>query len=248
MRFIFPMLINILGLVSALALGKEGHTKFVSYQDDAPPFTAEMKGHFVVDPDLALTIVHQYLSENSEFDESNEDQYTRGLIQALNARMSYVNVNAKKYRNQYHGVIGDIFVLFATPWEYMILFKFKERESQQGVGFWEQLDETNQKLIDELGLGFSGRYLGTEFRTIPLSAPQVTLVEDGSVHTHQPGDRAFLSKGAAKFYRSGWILECAHGKLYQALPRFFWENRIGDIFGQFGAVLHGLVMSHKYRQ
>lgn len=215
-----------------------------SYTDNAPPFTDKMRKKFSIDPDKVYQIVRPLIVEhaNDKSQTVSDEEFLENLKGKIHEQMPFINKDAKKFRNKYHGVIGDIHILYATPWEYMILFKYKELEPQKGRGFWKQLNSEKQKLIQDLGLGFSGRYFGTEFRTIPVIGDQQTLTEkDDEIHVHKPGDRAFLKKGSAKFYKSGWILECAHGQLWKAVPRFIVENETCDVKGQVGAVMKGLM-------
>lgn len=211
-----------------------------SFTDDAPPFREDQRKKYSVDPDLALKVARQLIQERSEHPQETDEQFLERLKVALHQEMPFIHLAAKKYRNKYHGVIGDIYVLYATPWEYMILYKYQKVQPQGGRGFWKHLNLEQQKEVEGLGLGFSGRYPGTEFRTIPIIENQITITEDGERHVHQPGERAYLVPSRGKFYKSGWILECAHGQLWKAFPRFFCENKVRDIFGQFGAVLRGL--------
>lgn len=219
------------------------NTEATPVHDDAPPFTDIERRTYVIDPDKVFSIVRPAVLERDDAgDEAADNAFVQSLIGKLHDNMAFIKLNPTLYRNKYHNVVGDIYVLFATPWEYIIAFKQREVGPQKN-----RVSPEAWATVLKDGMGYSGRYTNTVFRTIPVVKDQLTVTSDGEYHVHSPGSRAFLPAGTFKYYKSGWIIECAHGQLWKAMPRFFWENRWLDVKGQTGVVLRGLKYKMTHR-
>jgi hypothetical protein len=208
-----------------------------TFVDDAPPTGDKHAKPLAIDPDKVYQIAREKILHRPH--DMSDDLFLLDLKSHLQQAFSCIDLKAKVSKNIYHGVTGKIEVLYATLWEYLIIYQFEEAVGQEGKGFWSQLSPQSQNNIVQHGMGFSGLYPSTEFRTIPLIGEQITITGDGSTHIHHPGDRAYLAPGTSKFYRSGWILEHARGKLWQAFPQFLRENSWESICLQMGSVVRG---------
>ncbi len=214
------------------------------FVDDAArvPFTPAQQRKYVVDPNHVYEVARRVIASAPEHE--TEDEFLLRLKIELKIEFPFIDVEAKTYTNRFRKVKVSLIPLFVSTKEYMILCKYEEAPHQESN--WSRFlkrvaarGATCEPIPQDVKLGFSGIYQDTEFRTVPVWGPQTTLTENGKLHVHQPGDRAYLAPGEGKFYHCGWILECAHGGLWRSIPRFLWENKLGDIVGQMGALLRG---------
>ncbi len=197
------------------------------YVDQAPPFSPQQKASCMIDPDRVYQIVLSVI-EQSPPNESR-DAYFERLKNSLKEAFPFIDITVKRYTNTYHGVTGDIYILYASFSEYMILFGTEHEQTLKG---------------------FSGNYFRTEFRTIVVEGEQITN-ENGHETIYKVGDRSYLAPSHDKIYelrsatregrkQGGWIIECARGWLWLAMFRFLFENKWKDIKGQIGAVFRGV--------
>lgn len=203
------------------------------------PFLNE-RGNYVINPDLAYSVALDAVAGRTEpKTEEGDLAFIHGLIASLQARMPFIQGDRKLYNNVFENVLGEVYVLYANKNEYLITYRFKEARNQMVKPFIRKISAEARDLVAREGLGYSGIYPQMDIRTITLTDLHVTLRQDGELHVHKPGDRAYLPRGQWKAYKSGWILECGQGSLWRAVPHFTASNKGGDIAGQLGAMVRG---------
>lgn len=113
----------------------------------------------------------------------------------------YPGKMADSYRfilNDAGGALGQVAILYASPWEYLIFFG-----APIAAG------------------GHSGRYDADVYDFVMEGEMHTFLEGEVTRNVYLPGDRAHLPKGMAKGYRipdHAWMLEYARGNMVKLFP------------------------------